>query len=245
MQRLADATDPTVQATAARLVAGESTTRGKLARLFAYVRDEIAFGFPQQGDLLRAGDVIRGGQGQCNNKTTLFLALCKAAGIPARVHFSLIGKAIQRGLFSGPAYWLMPDRISHSWLEVEVDGRWRRIDAYINDAPFQAGALAALKRRRWRTGFSVALPKTGDAPTQLDLDREQFVQMEAVTDDHGTWDDPADYYATAQYRNRPGRLKLWLYRRLVGGINRKVQALRDRGAAEARRPPPDATLASR
>jgi hypothetical protein len=231
MRTLADYEHRLVQEMATRLTAAEMSVRGKLARLFGYVRDEIEFAFPPAGDLVRASEVIRSGQGQCNNKTTLFLALCRAAGIPARVHFSLISKQIQRGLFSGLAYWLMPDKISHSWIEVEVDDRWRRIDAYINDAPFQAGAVAELKRCGWRTGFSVALPPTGQAPTQLDLDTEHFVQMEAVTDDHGTWSDPADYCATPLYRNRPGRLKLWLYARLVERINAKVRALRDRAAA--------------
>jgi hypothetical protein len=220
-----------VQEVATRLTAEERTVRGKLARLYDYVRDEIAFCFPVAGDLVRASEVIRSGQGQCNNKTTLFLALCRAADIPARVHFSLISKQIQRGLFSGLAYWLMPDKISHSWIEVEVDDRWRRIDAYINDAAFQAGAVAELKRCGWRIGFSVALPPTGQLPTQFDLEAEQFVQMDAVTDDHGTWADPADYYGTPLYRNRPGRLKLWLYVHWVESINAKVGRLRDRAAA--------------
>jgi hypothetical protein len=50
--------------------------------------------------------------------------------------------------------------------------------------------------------------------------------MDAVVDDHGVWDEPADYYASARYRNRPGFFKLWLYRLLVGGINRRVRAIR-------------------
>jgi hypothetical protein len=230
-ERLADFDHPLVRETAARLTAGETTVRGKLARLFAYVRDEMAFAFPVSGDLVKASDVIRSGKGQCNTKSTLFLALAKAAGIPARIHFSLIDKAIQRGLFIGLAYWLMPPQISHSWIEVEVDGRWRRVDAYINDLAFQDGAVSELRRRGWRTGFSVALADDeGEPATALDLDAERFVQMAAVTDDHGTWDDPADYYASPLYRNRPGRLKLWLYRRLVGSINARVERLRQESA---------------
>jgi Transglutaminase-like superfamily len=155
---LANYQHPLVRETAARVTAEQTALRGKLERLFAYVRNDIAFGFPLEGDLVKASDVIRSGQGQCNNKTTLFLALCRAADIPARIHFSLIGKEIQRGLFEGLAYWLMPGKLSHSWLEVEIDGRWRRIDAYINDPPFQEGAVKELKCRGWRTGFSVALP---------------------------------------------------------------------------------------
>jgi len=27
---------------------------------------------------------------------------------------------------TGPAYWLAPQRIIHSWVEVSLDGRWHR-----------------------------------------------------------------------------------------------------------------------
>lgn len=223
---LADFEHPSVQALARRLTAGESRAKGKLARLFTYVRDEIKFGFPVQGDLVKASDVIARGFGQCNNKSALFLALCKAIGIPARIHFSLISKDIQRGLFTGLAFALVPAQISHSWIEVLIEDRWRRIDAYINDQPLQTRAVAELGRRSWRTGFSVALPRSGEPGIDLDLESEHFSQMAAVTDDHGTYADPIEYYTGPQYRNRPGKIKLWLYRRWIEGINDRVRRLR-------------------
>jgi transglutaminase-like putative cysteine protease len=67
-----------VRETAERLTSSETTARAKLARLFAYVRN-IKFQFPHRGDLVKASDVIRSGHGQCNTKSTRFLALCKAA----------------------------------------------------------------------------------------------------------------------------------------------------------------------
>jgi hypothetical protein len=59
--------------------------------------------------------------------------------------------------------------------------------------------------------------------------------MEAVTDDHGTWEDPADYFASPLYGNKPGKLRLWLYRHLVRGINGKVAVLRRRGSKDSAR----------
>lgn len=50
--------------------------------------------------------------------------------------------------------------------------------------------------------------------------------MAAVSNDHGTYDDPLEYYTSALCRDRPGKVKLSLYRRLVDGINRRVQGLR-------------------
>lgn len=224
--QLADHEHPLVVETAARLTKGEPTVRAKLHSLFLYVRDEIRFGFPTGGDFVKASETIRRGVGQCNTKATLLLALCRAAGIPARIHFSLIRKEIQKGFFTGIAYWLMPSKISHSWIEVEIDGRWRRIDTFINDLPLFEAARAELKRRCWTTGFSVAL-KNGEASADLNLDKEAFSQMAAVTDDHGTWNDPADYFASRRYRNRPGPFRMWLYRRMIGGINARVETLRN------------------
>lgn len=89
-----------VKDTAARLTQDETALRSKLERLFYYVRDDIRFAFPDDGDFVKASETIQLGYGQCNTKATLLLALCKAVGIPARIHFSLISKDIQRGFFS-------------------------------------------------------------------------------------------------------------------------------------------------
>jgi transglutaminase-like putative cysteine protease len=89
-QRLADYDNPLVRETAERLSSDSNTVRKKLYKLFHYVRDDIKFGFTQDGDLVKASSTIRLGKGQCNTKGTLLLALCKAVGIPARIHFSLI-----------------------------------------------------------------------------------------------------------------------------------------------------------
>lgn len=78
----------------------------------------------------------------------------------------------------------------------------------------------------WQTGFSLALPKSGEPVIDLDLGHKSFSQMAAVSNDHGTYDDPLEYYTSALCRDRPGKVKLSLYRRLVDGINRRVQGLR-------------------
>ncbi|MDX8350838.1 hypothetical protein [Cognatiyoonia sp. IB215182] len=64
----------------------------------------------------------------------------------------------------------------------------------------------------------------------LDLDHEAFQQMPAVTNDHGVWDDPRDYYNSPKYRNRPGLLRLWAYRLMIGKVNGRVADLRSRAS---------------
>jgi len=223
--RLADDDHPLVRETAERLIRAEEAPRGRLEKLFYYVRDEIRFGFPMDGDLVKASDTIGLGMGQCNTKGALFLALCRASGIPGRIHFSLIKKEIQRGLFTGIGYLLMPPLISHSWIEVEIDGKWRRMDTYINDEAFFTGAKLALKGKGWDTGYSISCA-SGECSADFHIDDEQFVQMGAVVADHGVWKDPSDYYRSEAYRNRPGFTKLILYRLMIKKINARVARIR-------------------
>jgi len=224
-QKLADYDIPLVREIAQRLTGDAITVREKLDRLFHYVRDDIKFAFPQNGDLVKASTTIRLKKGQCNTKSTLFLALCKAVEIPARIHFSLITKEIQRGLFTGLGYHLMPPLLSHSWTEVEIEGQWRRIDSYINDQDFYLAARSELQKKQWDTGYSVSCPG-GECSCDFNIDLEVFVQMGAVVVDHGVWDDPSDYYATDQYQNRPNAMTLILYRLLIWRVNRRVESMR-------------------
>ena len=229
--KLADFDHPLVVSTATELTKGQETIVGKLEKIFYFVRDEIEFSFPLKGDLVSASETIRSRRGQCNTKGCLFLALCKSIGIPARLHFSLIRKEIQRGFFTGFSYWLLPRNVSHSWIEVQVDSKWHRIDSYINDDRLHQAAVKELDRRGWQTGFSISKPPLeGDKHcNNFDLGAEQFEQMAAVTGDHGTWDEPAEYYSSPQYQNRPGPIRMFIYRLVVGGANRRVAKLREKG----------------
>lgn len=223
--RLADYESPIVKKKAEMLTRGHETIKEKIATIFYYVRDDIKFQFPAEGDLVKASQIIEYGYAQCNNKATLFLALCKAIGIEARVHFSLINKEIQRGLITGLFYRKIPETISHSWVEVKLDKRWFKIDSYINDSEFYRAGKKKLQEKGWKTGYSIACSK-GESSDELDFNNEQFVQMDAVSDDHGVYDDPMDYYRSPKYKNRPNALSLLIYKIFIKGVNKKVKKMR-------------------
>ena len=190
---LADYQHPLVSSKAKEITGSAETDREKLEKLFFFVRDKIKFGFPPKGDLVKASETLKMGMGQCNTKGTLFLALCKAVGLPARIHFSLIKKDIQKGLFTGLMYKLMPPAISHSWIEVEIEGKWRKLDSFINDQPFYYAGKQALKQKGWDTGFSVSCAK-GESSADFSIEEDKFVQMDAVTEDQGIWYDHRFYF---------------------------------------------------
>ena len=222
---LVDYDNPVVKNKALILTKRHEKTEEKIEAIFYYVRDDIKFQFPDEGDFVPASQTIKYGYGQCNNKTILYLALCKAIGIEARSHFSLIDKKIQRGLIKGLFYWIIPQKISHCWLEVKVNDWWFPIDSYINDTEYYNVAKKKLRERGWNTGYSIACSKN-ESSIELDFDNEQFVQMDAVTDDHGVYDDPMDYYKTPKYKNRPNALTLFIYKIFIRGVNNRVKKMR-------------------
>lgn len=228
MESLSDSTHPLVQQAAKRLTMGVSEPRDKLAAIFHYVRDEIVFGFPPEGDFVKASQTIKRGYGQCNTKGILILALCQAAGLPARLHFSRISKEIQHGFFLGVFYALMPKEVTHSWLEVELEGRWVSVDTYINDLALHNAAVRQLKHIGWDTGFSVSRV-AGEPAAELDLNNTRYAQMGAVVGDDGIWDEAADFFNGPDYLNRPGIIRQWLYRLYLPLVNRRVRKLRQTG----------------
>lgn len=229
IEKLADHTHPLIQETANRLAGAEESVRGKVEKLFYFVRDNIKLGFPKEWDFMKASQVIELGMGQCNTKSTLFLALCKALGIPARVHYGLIKTEIMRGIFPGFALSLMQPKGSHSWFEVEVEGKWRQIDSYIVDKQLYLASKQNLKSKEWEIGFAIACPE-GKCSCEFNIDKEEFVQMGAVVDDHGVWDDPSDYFVSGKYESL-NSLLLFFYRLMVDSVNKKMELMRKSGEA--------------
>jgi hypothetical protein len=230
MKKLADFDHKLVKQTASRLAFDTKSPREVLERIFLFVRDDIQFAFPPEGDFVKASQTIERGYGQCNTKGILFLALCKACDIPARIHFSQITKEIQRGFFTGIAYWLMPNKLTHSWIEVKIDDQWHSIDTYINDIQLHNAALEEITRRGWTTGFSVSRAN-GEPSACLHLDDAHFSQMAAVSGDDGVWDDPVEFFNGPNYLNTVGPIRRWLYKLYLPLVNARVSRLRELGSS--------------
>lgn len=222
---ISDYNSPVITSVVNEICSPKDSIQKKLEAIFFYVRDTIQFGFLPRIDDYTASEIINTGIGQCNNKSGVFLALCKAAGIKARIHFSGIRKEIQRGLFKGIAYRFMPTEISHSWVEVKIDENWIRIDSFINDLAFYNAGKDVLKSRNWKTGFSISC-ESGSSSSDFTLSGDSFVQMDAVTEEFGSFDDPADFYRSNNYQNRPNFLKRVIYLLSLPSINRRVVNLR-------------------
>lgn len=107
----------------------------RIGAVYDFVRNEIAFGYNEM-DELPASRVLADGYGQCNTKGTLLMALLRAAGVPCRFHGFTIDKSLQKGAITGVAYWLAPQKIIHSWVEVWFGNRWVSLEGFILDKAY-------------------------------------------------------------------------------------------------------------
>ncbi len=224
LNQLSDSNNPTVINLASRQTYGKVSPLEKIESIFYYVRDQIKFGFPPIWDEVKASETIYHGLGYCNTKATLFVALSRAVGIPARLHFGLIDLRIMHGIMPAVFFPFLPKLGGHSWVEVQLDGTWRAIDSYINDKPLYGQALQRLQKSERPLGYSIAL-LDGKSSCDFNFGELGFVHMGAVRVDHGTWDDAADYFASDKYiRLTP--LQKFALPLLITASNRNIVRLR-------------------
>ncbi len=111
-----DAINSAIQTLANKLIAGKTSTWDKATAIFNYVRDNIAYSYysnSQKG----AAKTLSSGTGNCCDQANLVVALCRAAGIPARFSHAKNCK-FNSGLVTG-----------HVWAQIYIDGVWYTADA--------------------------------------------------------------------------------------------------------------------
>lgn len=229
---LLDHTHPRIQALIAERGWRQLPERERIAAIYDFVRDEIAFGYNLADDL-PASRVLADGLGQCNTKGTLFMALLRACGIPCRLHGFTIDKALQKGAITGAAYVLAPRSIVHSWVEVWFDGRWLELEGFILD-----GAYLQALQRRFAThqgpfcGFGAATPDLQRPPVEW-RGGNTYIQKDGINHDFGVFNDPDAFYA--RHGANLSGFKRWLFQALVRRwMNRNVAHIRASGTTPSR-----------
>lgn len=196
----------------------------RVKSIYNYVRDEILFGY-NQADNIPASLVLADGFGQCNTKSTLLMALLRAAHIPNRIHGFTIDKALQKGAITGIWYRLSPKRILHSWVEVLVAGEWYYLEGVILDKPY----LKALQNRftDCKTTFCGygAYTNSFQAPAIEWNLNHTYIQVEGIEDDFGLFDDPDAFYR--DHGQALGWMKRFFFQHWVRRLmNRNVRRIR-------------------
>lgn len=94
-----------------KLVVDQETAWDKVRAIYDHVRDEVEY---QESELKGAVATLRDGQGDCEAMTSLFIALCRAAKIPARMVWVTD--------HSYPEFYLIDDEGQGHWIPCQIAG---------------------------------------------------------------------------------------------------------------------------
>lgn len=172
--------------------------------------------------------MLTDGYGQCNTKSTLLMALLRAVDVPNRLHGATIHKRLQQGVVTGFNYWLAPDEIFHSWVEVQLDGRWVGLERVILDRAYLAGLKAHLGQQRGALlGYAVGTDDVAAPPIEW-KGETTAIQMKGVNRHLGHYETPDAFYA--EHHGNLSGLKAWAYAKFLRHqLNERVRQIR--GAA--------------
>lgn len=229
------ANQPSLRKIVGEVLGGRQDEREKAVALHNYVRDAVPFGINQYFDAATPEETLVCGRGHGNPKSGLMAALFQAAGFECCLHFVVIPKQILEDVIPGNRFWLIPNEISHSFVEVRVGGWWRRIDSYIVDTPLLNAATARLQREGRQMGYGVRLGSVNTWDGQGDA-FSQFSEGSLV-EDHGRVEDPQAYLHSTRYRNKIYGISLNTIFRLMGArgvapINENLDRIRRLGWVE-------------
>ena len=135
---LLDFSHPRLQLCARRLAGPGLTARDRVLAIHSFVR-LIPFSMgAQPATPVPASQVLRCERGDAHSKGVLFVALCRAAGVPARLRILRLRSDPLRALRGGH-----DGAVMHPVGQVWLEGRWLSTDAYLLDP-----LLFAQARRR-------------------------------------------------------------------------------------------------
>ena len=110
-------------------LAGAKTPGDKVRRLVDFVAKFVEYDF-ELGDK-PIDEILRTKRGDCSEKAILFVAMSRAAGIPAREVEGVVYLGDESLAFAG-----------HGWSEVVLDGRWVPVDATTGQVPADVARIA-------------------------------------------------------------------------------------------------------
>lgn len=202
----------------------------KIAAIYAFVQNEIAFGYSET-DHLPASQVLQDGYGQCNTKGTLLMALLRSVGIACRLHGFIIEKTLQKGALTGLAYLLAPRHIPHSWVEVCYQGHWVNLEGFILDTCYLASLQCMFPQVEGSfCGYGVATTSFRNPPIDWQ-GQDTFIQKEGITHDYGTFNAPDDL--SHQHSGNLSGIRQLLFKYVVRKrMNATITQIRNKGNRE-------------
>lgn len=219
-----DSDHPAVIAAMKQAVGDKKSVRERAISIHDFVRDEIQFGWSASFYDQKASEVLDAKVGFCNTKATLFIAMLRAAEIPARQRFVSINTDIIGDFISpGTPY------VDHSYTEVFLNDRWVKTDSYIVDSDLYNAALPKLSEEGRIIGYGVHKNGThtwdgkDNAFAQF-LDDGTHPGLTNI--DHGVYSDIGAFYASGNAINQLGIVGRLFFALAKASANNKIESLR-------------------
>lgn len=193
-----DLSHPGLQNAARKVLALATTPQERALAIHSFVR-LLPFDPEPGASDQRASEVLGLHRAECHAKGTLFVALCRLAGIPARLQFVRLTGDVLHGLMPTP-----PATLTHAVAQVRLDGQWVCTDGYVLDPALYARARQALTQAGRRMGWGLHR----DAPPLWDGRHDCLQQFAAedVIDHDGPFHDLADRRLSLARRSPRGLL---------------------------------------
>lgn len=129
--RLVDSNSKTVVETAFLLMGNAGTPKDAARHFFVFVRDEIKYG--RISLYAKASDVIDLRIGNCTNKSTAFVALARAANIPARLHYLSIKREAVKPLIHPLMFPLISKVVDlNARTDIFLGGEWLTVETELD-----------------------------------------------------------------------------------------------------------------
>ena len=186
-----DYSNPLVKAKILELTIGKKTDTEKAIRIFLFVRDEILFGWSSKFYDSKASEVLMDKVGYCNTKSTLFVALLRGAGIPARQHFvEITGKVLLGFSIPNPI-------VDHSYTEIYLENKWISVDSYVIDKKLYQNSMLKLKQENLEQGYGVHTSGTIEWDGKSDAFVQYVPSQKIGFKDWGNSSDIEEFYNKA------------------------------------------------
>ena len=222
--RLLDLADSRLRLKAQSLTQLAQTDVQKAVRIHDYIKS-MPFGCVAGFTHATAASVLKLGRGDCHTKGTLFVALLRSAGVPARLRFVSLPAAFLSGILD-----LGSSVITHAVGEVHLQGRWVQTDTYVTDSTLEAHAAMWLSQNQRDLGCGIHLKAFRFWDGQHDAHGQYHVRDDASMPvvDWGVAHDPEYFYSSHAH---PELHMSWLTRAkwvvAAGVINRRTRQLRN------------------
>ena len=167
-----------IQALVRALVEPNRSALDNAVTLYYWVRDNIRYNpysVANNQEALMASRTVEAGEGWCVPKAVLLAALCRAAGIPARVGFADVRNHLSterlRAAMGTDVFYF------HGYSSIYVEGRWVKATPAFNLSLCQKFGLKPLEFDGRNDSLYHAFDETGNRHMEYLVDRGEFLDV--------------------------------------------------------------------